>query len=142
MDRSLLMPHDRAFIESFETCAIAAADWNHRCHIRMAWIYLRQMPLQEAMEVVRANIQRFGRANNVPDLLDRGYHETMTVAWMRLVASAMANYGACSDSDAFCEAMPHLLSRTLLRVFYSRDRIMTIDAKSGFVPPDLASLPG
>jgi len=141
MDRSMLTAADRDFIEAFEACAIAAADWNHPCHIRMAWIYLRLMPLEEALVTIRAGLRRFAMALGVPDEIDRGYHETMTAAWIRLVASAMKHHGPGVDSETFCREMPHLLCRTLLRVFYSRERIRTFEAKAAFVPPDLAGLP-
>ena len=141
MDRTSLSKEDRIFIEAFEACTIPLGDWSHRSHIRMAWIYLRLMRFEEAINAVRAGLQQFVRANAVPDSLERGYHETLTIAWMRLVASAVKHYGEPADSAAFCDAMPHLLCRTLTRVFYSKDRITTFEAKNRFVPPDLAALP-
>ena len=142
MDRSSLTPADREFIESFESCAIAPGDWNHRCHIRMAWIYLRTLPYDAAVTAVRDSVQRYARTHKVPaDVLDRGYHETVTVAWMQLVASAMRHHEVVGCSEAFCEAMPHLVCRTLLRVFYSRERITSWEAKAGFVSPDITALP-
>lgn len=32
---------DEVFIESFENKSLAIAEWTHRAHLRMAWIYLR-----------------------------------------------------------------------------------------------------
>jgi len=141
MDRSVLSPSDSVFVQAFESCAIPLSEWSHRSHIRMAWIYLRLLPPAEAIAEVRTGLQRFVAAHAVPDSLERGYHETITVAWMRLVESAMTHHCQCDSSDAFCDAMPHLLCQTLLRVFYSRDRIRTPAAKAGFIPPDLAELP-
>lgn len=141
MDRSNLSQDDCTFIEAFETCAIGLADWSHRSHIRMAWIYLRLLPFDAALDAVRAGLNRFVRANAVPDSLERGYHETLTIAWMRLVASAMRHHGESTDSSAFCDSMPHLLCPSLTRVFYTRGRIISIDAKMQFIPPDLAALP-
>jgi hypothetical protein len=47
-----------------------------------------------------------------------------------------------TDSESFCEAHPHLLQKTLLRLYYTRPRIMTLEAKARFVEPDIAPLPG
>ncbi len=141
MNRAELSRDDLSFIEAFEAGTILPGDWSHRSHIRMAWIYLRVMPFDEALQTVRVGLRRFAQRHAIPDSLERGYHETLTVAWMRLMASGMTHHGGFADSSAFCEAMPHLLCRTLTRVFYSRDRIMTLDAKERFVPPDLAELP-
>jgi hypothetical protein len=38
-------------------------------------------------------------------------------------------------------ANPHLCAKTLLRLYYTRDRILTAEARAGFVEPDLAPLP-
>lgn len=141
MNRTELSSDDLGFINAFESGSILPGDWSHRSHIRMAWIYLRVMPFEAAMQAVREGLRKFARIHAIPDSLERGYHETLTVAWMRLVASGMTHHGDFADSCAFCEAMPHLLCRTLTRVFYSRGRIMTLDAKARFVPPDLAELP-
>lgn len=142
MDRSGLSQADRDFIEAFESCTIPLPEWSHRSHIRMAWIYLRLLSFDAALDAVRAGLGRFARTHAVPDSLERGYHETMTVAWMRLIASAVHHGGLFADSSAFCDAMPHLLCPTLMRVFYTRDRLLTQDAKGRFVDPDLAALPG
>jgi hypothetical protein len=54
----------------------------------------------------------------------------------------MRHHGAGASSLEFCERHPHLLVPTLLRLFYTRARIVSEEAKRGFVPPDLATLPG
>ncbi len=133
---------DAAFLAAFETQSIPLADWNHRAHIRMAFTYLGGRPFEEALARIRKGIQALNRVHGTPEALDRGYHETLTVAWARVVASAIAVHGPFRDSNDFCDRNPHLLQRTLLRVFYSRDRIVSPEAKRAFVEPDLAPLPG
>ena len=74
----------------------------------------------------------------------RGYNETTTHAMMHLIAATMAAYGEAMptpDADSFCDTHPHLLSKHILRLFYSPARRMHPDAKSRFIEPDLATLP-
>ena len=66
---------------------------------------------------------------------------TLTVAWARIVAAAIRQWGAGADFDAFAAEHPHLLQKRLTRLFYSRERLMTWDAKRAFVEPDLLPLP-
>lgn len=132
---------DRAFLLAFEAAAIPRDQWTHRAHIRMAFLYLRDLPFDEALKRIRSSIQRLNRANQVPETPTSGYHETVTVAWARVVASALRAHGPTSDFDAFAEAHPHLLSKTLLRLYYSRECMGAPAAKSSFVAPDLAPLP-
>jgi|GEM_PF-2991753 hypothetical protein len=60
---------------------------------------------------------------------------------MRLVYAANRLTGPHESSAEFCAAHPELLDKLLLRRFYSRERIMTLQAKAEFVEPDLTPLP-
>jgi hypothetical protein len=135
------MIDDEGFLRDFEALRIPHEGWTHRSHLRMAYGYLRRHPFEEALRRVREGIHRLNAAHGTPDLIDRGYHETLTVAWMRIVASTIVAHGAGDDSEDFCNRHPHLLQRTLLRLFYTRDRLMSWEAKRGFVEPDLLPLP-
>lgn len=132
---------DEEFMKGFEACTIPHDQWTHRAHIRMAYVMLRRDPFDTALPKVRAGIHKLNASQNTPEAIDRGYHETITQAWLRLVASALANYGTMDSFEPFAEQHPHLLCRTLLRSFYSRGRIMSWEAKKGWVEPDLAKLP-
>jgi hypothetical protein len=68
-------------------------------------------------------------------------HETVTVAWLHIVAAMIHHRGPGANSCAFCDENPHLLVKTLLRLYYTRGRIVTVEAKAQFVAPDIAPLP-
>ena len=132
---------DREFITSFEAGTIPRPGWDHRSHIRVAWIYLSAHGFEEALGKVREGIQKLNAVHRTPESLERGYHETVTRAWLTLVDATMRHHGAGASSSEFCDRHPHLLAPTLLRLFYTRERIVSEEAKRGFVPPDLASFP-
>jgi hypothetical protein len=46
---TLHLPEDE-FVAEFESCRLPAAQFHHADHIRLAWIYLRQMNEPEAAE--------------------------------------------------------------------------------------------
>jgi hypothetical protein len=124
---------DEAFLRSFEACTLPFAQWTHRCHVRLAWTCLDRHSFDDALVRVRNGIQRYNRANDRP-----GYHETMTVAWVRLVAHVRATEAHPSpDGRAFCDAHPELGSSSLLLLFYSRAVLFSPAAKEIFVEPDL-----
>jgi hypothetical protein len=132
---------DVAFLKAFEDCTLPFAEWKHRSHLKVAYLYLRQHPLAEALERIRKSIQRYNEATKTPESLERGYHETVTVAWLQLVHFTLCEYGPAASADDFLDAQEHLLNRKALRFVYSRDQIISWRAKSEFVPPDLAPLP-
>ena len=132
---------DEAFIRAFEDCTLPFEQWKHRAHIKVAYLYLRRWPYAEALEQVRASIKRYNAATNTPESLERGYHETITVAWLRLVHFTLCEYGPAPSAEEFLEAQEHLLNRKALRFFYSRDRIVSWQAKAEFMEPDLVPFP-
>jgi len=132
---------DDLFLARFEACEIPLGEWNHRAHLRVAWTYLRRHGLDGAVERMRAGIPRFNASKGIEDGLDHGYHETLTVAWLRILDAMMRTHGAEKDASAFLEKHTQLHSKVLLRLYYTRDRILSWDAKRRFMEPDLAPLP-
>ncbi|HWF20411.1 MAG TPA: hypothetical protein VG754_14160, partial [Verrucomicrobiae bacterium] len=94
-----------------------------------------------AVQRVRAGIRAYNAAHKVPEGLTAGYHETITLAWMHLVDLTLCEFGPEESADAFMDKHSQLLSKRALLFFWSRDRLMSADAKREFVPPDLAALP-
>jgi len=135
---------DQHFLRQFETQQLPFAQWTHRAHVRVAYLYLRQYPFRKALSRMRHGIKTFNAANKVPESATRGYNETTTHAFLHLVAAVMRAYAKThpvSDSNQFCDTHPQLLSRHVLRFFYSPRRRMHPLAKTKFVQPDLAPLP-
>lgn len=135
---------DDPFLQAFETCSIPLESWSHRCHVRMAYLYLSRHGYDDGLRRIRDGINALNdsHGDKIPkDQVDRGYHETLTVAWARIIAAVIRHWGAGADFEAFAAEHPHLLSKRLTRVFYSRARMMTWDAKRAFVEPDLLPLP-
>ena len=134
---------DDEFIEQFEGRTLPFDQWTHRAHVRVAFIYCRRHGLDGAIERLRNGIQAYNAANEVPEGPLQGYNETTTQAFLRLVASTMAAYGdrlPTPNADSFCDTHPHLLHRSVLRLFYSRLDQQPAEAKTRFVEPDLTPL--
>jgi hypothetical protein len=133
--------NDADLINRFESQAISRSDWTHRLHVRMAYLYLRVHPFEEALIRIRTGIQKLNAANQVPEGPQGGYNETLTVAWAHLIHTLIIEQGPAATSDEFVDAQPLLLCSQLLRLFYSRAIWTEQDCKTRFVPPDLAPLP-
>jgi hypothetical protein len=132
---------DSALLAQFRDGSLPLRSWCHRTHVRVAYLLLLRLPASAAHAEFRTCLQAYNRRHDVPDHLTSGFHETLTAAWLRLVASRMPPPGQCPDSEAFCAANPELLDRSFLRRFYSPERIATWEAKRSFVEPDLQPLP-
>ncbi|MEQ2008429.1 MAG: hypothetical protein ABMA26_16735 [Limisphaerales bacterium] len=139
------LPHtplsDAELLAQFEACTLPAERWHHAEHIRIAYLYLCHHDFPEALNRMRTGLKALNAAQLVAESLDRGYHETLTRGWLQLVRVILAEYGPAENSLEFLEEHPELSQRKSLRLFYSRDHIMSWQAKTEFVEPDLAPLP-
>jgi hypothetical protein len=131
---------DNELLCAFEDTSLPFASWNHRAHVRVAFAYLSRFALEEAIERMRAGIRAYNAAHGVGDGPEMGYHETTTQAFLRLIHHVMQQRGPFRDSHAFCEGNAELLDRRVLLCYYTRERILSPAAKTGFVEPDLAPL--
>jgi hypothetical protein len=127
---------DAEFLAAFEAAAIPRPGWTHEAHVRMAWLYLTRFPPDEALERVRVGIRRLNAVIGSAD----GYHETITVAFVRVIAARLA---PGEDYAAFRDRNPELFDRTLASLLrhYTKERLHSPEARRNFLPPDLAPLP-
>jgi hypothetical protein len=136
---------DDALWEAFTACTLPADAWKHRTHLRVAFLHLARWTLDEAHLRMRVGIIRLNAAQGLVETAERGYHETLTRAWLSCVSSLRADDARCGrpadGSVPFCAAHPEIFDKTFLLRFYSRERLLSLEARSVFVPPDLAALP-
>ena len=132
---------DETFLQQFEAANFTAEQWHHPEHIKVAYLYLCRYSFDESVDRMRAGLKTLNAKQNVPESLTRGYHETLTQVWMRLVQLTIELYGTAESSDVFYQQSPQLSQPKVLRLFYSRDVIMSAQAKAEFVEPDLTPLP-
>ncbi len=132
---------DHELLALFQASRLAPSTWTHTAHLRVAWCLLSAHSFDEARALMRAGVKALNAAHGRVEQIDRGYHETVTVAWLRLVAATRQAHGPEATSAAFVAAYPELGSSTLLRLYYTREQLLTAEAKATFVAPDLAPLP-
>jgi len=135
---------DPELLQQFENLSLPFAHWTHRAHVKVAFLYLRAHPFDEALARMRKGIKAYNAANKVLESPTGGYNETTTRAFLHLIAATIAAYGQgmpTPTADSFCDMHPQLMTRNVLRLFYSPQQRMHPLAKTQFVEPDLAPLP-
>jgi hypothetical protein len=135
---------DEEFLRAFEQRTLPFDQWTHAAHVRVAFLYLRNLSFDAALVKMREGIKAYNAANNVPEGPTSGYNETTTAAFLHLIAATIAAYDQTfptPDAQSFCDTHPQLMTRHILRLFYSPQRRMDPRGKETFVEPDLAPLP-
>jgi hypothetical protein len=110
--------------------------FGHRQHVQLAWRYLYGAEPEIAERSMKAAIRHVATTHGAPEK----YHETLTIAWVRLVAAHIRSCDAGSF-DEFIAANPGLLDRRLPERHYSRATLWTGHARHEWVEPDLLPLP-
>ena len=120
------------FIDAFERCGIPNDRFHHRDHVRLAWIYLRDLPLLEALGRFTTSLKRFAAANGHPEL----YHETITWAYLLLIHERM-HRASSDDFETFASENADLLTwkPSILDRYYDRDILDSELARRTFVMP-------
>ncbi len=135
---------DRALIDAFESLTLGLEHWTQRTHVAIAFLYLTEHGHAGALDRLRGRIKAFNLHHGIEETPTSGYNETTTAALLTLVDSvrrAYAEHLPAPDAESFCDAHPELMSKHVLRFFYSPGRRLHPDAKERFVEPDLAPLP-
>lgn len=129
---------DSSFLAAFLDGSLPAANFDHRGHVRAAWLLLQRHPLETAATLCCEGIARLADRFGAPGK----YHRTLTEALLRLMAGCGACDGALSW-PAFQETNPLLMAdaRRLLARHYSEQRLSDPAAREHFLAPDLLPLP-
>ena len=123
---------DDEFLAAFHSRRLATSQFRHADHLRLAWLHLHREPFDVALAQVRSGIQEFAAHHGLAGL----YHETITAAWVRLLAT----HEEASFAE-FIKDNEYRLNKDLLHRFWTPEALASEDAKSRWVPPDRQDLP-
>src|SRR3954453_13124341 len=73
------------FIREFESGTLSRERWTHHAHLSVGLWYVSHFPEEEAILLIREGIKRYNLAAGIANTRTSGYHETITLAWARLV---------------------------------------------------------
>jgi hypothetical protein len=110
--------------------------FGHREHLELAWSYLDRYPLAVAKQAMASAIRHVAAEHAAADK----YHETLTLAWVHLVAVHRERWPA-STFEEFMVRNPQLLDSRLLDGHYSSDVLWREGARAAWTEPDLRALP-
>lgn len=133
-----------------ETERIAAAfcdrtlpkdQWTHEAHLRVGLWHLLQHSAEKSLELLREQINAFNEDCGVENSDSSGYHETITRFYVRQIESFVASADRSRPIDALAEELIQLLGHSQAPLeYYSRERLMSVAARRGWVEPDLRPL--
>lgn len=120
-------------VRQFESCRLPVASFTHGAHLTVALFYLTRMPVGAATQQFRLAIKRF-----IAHYGETGYNETITMFWIsRMVRFLMKSEAARPLGDLLDALLENYDDSRLIYSYYSRDRLQSDEAKTGWVSPDI-----
>ena len=129
---------DLRFLADFEDCRMTAAEFGHREHVRVAYIYLSLHPFEIARTRIENGLRQLLAHFGAPPAK---YHETLTRAWLLAVQHFLQASGPTTGSAQFLHQNAALLAKEIMETHYTKDRLGSEEARRHFVEPDLQPIP-
>jgi len=127
------------FVKAFEACTLPKSLWTHQAHLTVGLWYLTRQDVGEATLNIRYGIQRYNESCGVLMTRDGGYHETITLFYIW----AIGKYLQQTDRHrSLARLTKELLDgpwgdRKLPFTYYSKERLMSWEARTRWIEPDL-----
>ena len=123
--------------------SLAKEEWTHEAHLGATTYLLLMRPDIDLDAELPGFIQRFNESVGGVNSDTEGYHETITRAYLRGIRLFLAE---AEEDRPIHELVNELLMSPMGRRdwplrFWSKDRLMSIEARRGWVEPDLAVMP-
>lgn len=128
-------------VREFEACTLPRAEWTHHAHLTIGLWYLLRHDRKTATRLIRDRIKRYNKACGVETTPTSGYHETITLFYVWAIGKFLAH----ANRDCTLAALANLLvnacgDKNLPLAYYSRERLMSWDARTRWLAPDVKTL--
>jgi hypothetical protein len=123
---------DDELIARFEDCSLEP--FRHFDHVRVAWVYLQRGALLDALTRMSDGLRRFAASHGVPER----YHETITLAFVLLIADRVARAAPGHSFEEFTATNADLFDwqQGSIRPYYRAETLASDLARRHFLFPD------
>ena len=120
---------------------LPAEEWTHGAHLCAGVGLIREVGLQKAEEEMPGFIRAFNVATGGENTDEAGYHQTLTLFYLRSIAKFFAGRWAEPVGKLATDLLSsNLAERGFPLQFFSKDLLFSKAARRNWVEPDLGSL--
>lgn len=133
-------------IDSFIKSTLPHYEWTHEAHLRVGLYFVMNYNLHEAHIRFRNGIIRLNYFHGVENTATKGYHETLTFFWLKVLLLEWEKLETDSMTTEDQEKLIDLIvskmsaNRDLPLEYYKRERLISVKARASFLEPDLKPL--
>ena len=129
-------------VTGFQDHSLPSERWTHQDHLIVGFHFAYHFPLDQAIYYLRAGIITYNVATGGKNTHERGYHETITQLWAKLLKAFVQKKCTGLSLAESCTALlnsPYAAQEIMFR-FYSKDLLFSTQARALWVEPDLAPI--
>ena len=138
MSKHKFSPEDQDFLLQFEAFRVPPVEFDHRAHVRLAYIYLCDHSADQASELMKQSLLGFLDHLGVGE---SKFHETLTRSWILAVDHFMQKTAPCIAAAEFIDRNSALLDTKIMLSHYSAELLFSDHARAQFIEPDLEGIP-
>jgi hypothetical protein len=129
------------FLAAFEDGSLPKERWTHSAHILGGACYVHSFKETAALDRMRSKVSAYNLAVGGQNTESSGYHETVTVLWIKLLAQFRELHPTLDRASFATLAVEHFApQKDLLRRYYDYDVVASAEARRSWIPPNLESL--
>jgi hypothetical protein len=136
-------PEIDALLDAFEGCTLPKERWTHGAHLLTGACYVHAMGQAAAIGHMRICVKRYNESVGGKNTETSGYHETITIAWIKLLDGLLReiSFLRMPERAEFAKlALDRFASdREIFRRYYDFDLVASVEARRDWIPPTLAS---
>lgn len=128
-------------VSQFQQKTLPLAAWTHHAHLTVAAWHLIHYTPEEATCYLRSGIITYNAATGGINGPQNGYHETLTLFWIKAVAGFIRRHPG-TDLATICQLFfdSEYAQSSFPLKYYSRDLLFSTKARAFWVDPDVQSL--
>jgi hypothetical protein len=125
-------------VHQFENGELPKEKWTHEAHFVMALWYCCQQPLPLAIESIKEGIKKYNISVGGENTENSGYHETITVFYIRLIINYVLQTGTGCQFESKLDGLwqQDFLQKDFPFKYYSRELLMSKEARKDWMAPD------
>jgi hypothetical protein len=132
-----------AFLAAFEGCTMPKARWTHGAHLLTGACYVHALGQAAAIDRMRICVKRYNESVGGKNTETSGYHETITIAWVKLLDSLLREVsgdGTPERAEFARLAVERFVGdREIFRRYYDFDVAASVEARRSWIQPTLGS---
>jgi len=128
---------------AFCACSLPKPQWTHWAHLRVGLWHLLNHEPGEALDLLRARIRALNESHGVANTETGGYHETITRFYVWQIGVHIDRFDRSTSIDRLAEQLIlRYGAKDLPFVYWSKPRLMSAEARTGWVEPNFKLLTG